>query len=86
MPQIKLTSKRQVTFPKEACDALRVNPGDIIEMESRIVDGEKVYILRPKSHERPWLGCLAGKIKPVTDYSMDAIRESIARGRRQTGE
>ncbi len=86
MPQIKLTSKRQVTFSKEACEVLRVGPGDVIDMEPGIVDGKQVFILRPKAFERPWLGCLAGKIKPVTDYSMDAIRESIAKGRKQTGE
>jgi len=86
MPQLKLTSKRQVTFSKEACEALRVLPGDTIEMEPRILDGKKVYILNPKTAERPWLGFLDGKIKKVDDHSMEAIRESIATGRKQTGE
>ncbi len=86
MPQIRLTSKRQATFPKEACEALRVVPGDLIEMEPGIVDGQKVYILRPKKVERPWLGFLTGKIGKVDDHSMEAIRESIAAGRKQSGE
>ena len=86
MSQIKLTSKRQATFPQEACDALGVGPGDIIQMEPGIVDGQNVYILRPKSFERPWLGILRDKAKSVTDYSMDAIRTSIAEGRKRTGE
>ena len=46
MPHIKLTSKRQATFPQGACDALRVGPGDIIQMEPGIVDGQNVYILQ----------------------------------------
>lgn len=86
MPSIKLTSKRQATFPQEACDALRVGPGDVIEMEPGVVDGQNVYILRPKASERPWLGILRDKAKPVTDYSMDAVRASIAEGRKRTGE
>jgi len=86
MPQIKLTSKRQVTFSKEACEVLRVGPGDVIEMEPGIVDGKQVFILRPKTFERPWLGYLDGKIKKVEDHSMEAIRASIAEGRKRTGE
>ncbi len=86
MPQIKLTSKRQATFPQEACDALRVGPGDTIQMEPGIVEGQNVYILRPKVIERPWLGILRDKAMPVTDYSMDAVRASIAEGRKRTGE
>ena len=55
-------------------------------MEPGIVDGQNVYILRPKAIERPWLGILRDKAKPVTDYSMDAVRASIAEGRKRTGE
>lgn len=86
MPQIKLTSKRQATFPQEACDELRIGPGDIIQMEPGIVDGQNVYILRPKAIKRPWLDILRAKAKPVTDYSMDAVRASIAEGRKRTCE
>lgn len=86
MPQIKLTSKRQATFPQEACDALRIGPGDVIDLEPGIVGGQRVYILRPKVIERPWLGILRDKAKPVTDHSMDAVRASIAEGRKRTGE
>jgi hypothetical protein len=86
MPQIKLTSKRQATFSQEACDALRVGPGDIIQMEPGVIDGQDVYILRPKALERPWLGILRDKAKPVTNYSMEAVRASIAQRRKRTGE
>ncbi|NQX02002.1 hypothetical protein HQ447_15195 [bacterium] len=86
MPKIKLTSKRQATFPKEACEALRVGPGDFIEMEPGIIDGQKVFILKPKKVERPWLGFLKDKARKVDDHSMEAIRQSIVAGRKRTGE
>ncbi len=37
----KLSSKRQVTFPNEVCEALRVHRGDVIEMEPGIMDGQR---------------------------------------------
>ncbi|MEO5912595.1 MAG: AbrB/MazE/SpoVT family DNA-binding domain-containing protein [Luteolibacter sp.] len=86
MPQLKLTSKRQVTFPKEACDALHVGPGDIINLETAMVDGRKVYILRAKQFESPWFGMLRDKAAKVDDHSMEAVRSSIAKGRKRTGE
>lgn len=86
MPTIKLTSKRQATFTKEACEALGVVPGDTIELERGVVDGRNVFILKPKKPLRPWLGCLKDVAKPVKDHSMEAIRASIARGRLRTGE
>lgn len=86
MPTIKLTSKRQVTFPKVACEALRVGPGDLIDLTPEVIDGESVWVLKPRKFERPWLGYLTGKINHVDDHSMEAIRASIAKGRKPTGE
>ena len=86
MPTIKLTSKRQATFTKEACEALGVGPGDTIELERGVVDGRNVFILKPKKPARPWLGYLKGKIRNVEDHSMEAIRASIVKGRKRTGE
>lgn len=85
MPSLKLTSKRQATFPQETCEALRVGPGDVIELEARVIEGERVWLLRPKSPSRPWLGMLRGKAKPVADHSLEAIRESIRQGRSTVG-
>lgn len=42
MPELKLTSKRPVTFPKETCEILNVGPGDTIDMELATVDGKRV--------------------------------------------
>lgn len=55
---VKVTSKRQVTFPKHVLDALGVGPGDQLElMES--TDG---FILRPRRIDYSRLGTLRDKI------------------------
>jgi bifunctional DNA-binding transcriptional regulator/antitoxin component of YhaV-PrlF toxin-antitoxin module len=83
MTTLTLTSKRQATFPKETCDALGLKPGDVIELEARQEGGVKVWVLRPQAaRTREWLGCLGSHAKKVTSHSMDAIRESIAAGRK----
>lgn len=82
MTTLRLTSKRQATFPKETCEALGLKPGDVIELESRDEGGAKVWILRPRpARERAWLGCLGPRAKTVADHSMAAVRESISAAR-----
>ncbi len=79
---IRLTSKRQATFPKELCEALELKPGDALELSPRIEGGERVWILRRKDRpDRPWLGRLKHYAESVDDHSMSAIRESIEKGR-----
>ena len=81
MPTLTITSKRQATFPACLCKELNLNSGDRIEVEPAEVSGERVWVLRPrKTPDRPWLGCLKLKT-PVHEYSMAAIRTSIAIGR-----
>ena len=83
MTTLTLTSQRQATFPKETCEALGLKPGDVIELDARDEDGEKVWILRPRpARERGWVGCLGPRAKAVADHSMEAVRESISTGRR----
>lgn len=65
MSLIKLTSKRQATFPVEVCKQLGVGPGDSLSLEPHGEGDETVWILKPAQRIRPaWLGCLrrhAGK-------------------------
>ena len=78
-----LTSKRQATFPKEVCKSLGLKPGDVIQLEPRVEDGEKVWVLRPQhGRGRRWVGCLGARTKKVTGHSLEAVRESIAAGRK----
>ena len=86
MPALRLTSKRQATFPVETCEALRIGPGDTVELEPTLIDGERVWLLRPRRlPKRPWLACLRGKTA-VSNHSMEAIRRSIAAGKRRNGK
>ena len=81
MATIKLTSKRQATFPVEVCEALGLEPGDEIELAPRSEDGERIWILRPKhAGRRSWLGSLR-RYGRGRDHSLEVIRASVARGR-----
>ena len=77
-----LTSKRQATLPVETCESLGVGPGDLLELQARTEDGERLWVIRPHpARLRRWVGSLAGKVKPVTSHVMRDIRRSIAAGR-----
>ena len=55
---VKITSKRQVTFPARVLDALGVGPGDQLELQES-PDG---FILRPRRIDLSLLGGLRDKI------------------------
>ena len=59
---VKITSKRQVTFPKQVLEAMGVGPGDRLE----ILEGTDGFILRPQRIDLSKLGGLRDKIKPGT--------------------
>jgi bifunctional DNA-binding transcriptional regulator/antitoxin component of YhaV-PrlF toxin-antitoxin module len=77
---IKLTAKRQATFPAELCRDLSLHPGDRLALERREIDGAPAWIIRPASgDEAPsWFGALRpfASGKP---HAMDDIRQSIGR-------
>jgi bifunctional DNA-binding transcriptional regulator/antitoxin component of YhaV-PrlF toxin-antitoxin module len=59
MGMIKLTSKRQGTFPVEVCRQLGVGPGDSLMIEAMGTGDERVWVLKPVKESRPaWLGSL----------------------------
>ena len=45
MSKIKLTAKRQATFPSMVCQELGVAPGDELELKPAKVGGENVWVL-----------------------------------------
>ena len=57
---IKVTSKRQVTFPARVLDALGVGPGDHIELD----EGPDGYLLRPRRLNPDLLAPLRDKVRP----------------------
>ena len=86
MPSLKITAKRQATFPVETCNALRIGPGDIVDVEPRVIDDEQVWILRPrKTPDRSWIGSLRNEACTPENHSMESIRRSIAEGRKKEG-
>ena len=57
---VKVTSKRQVTFPARVLDAMGVKPGDQLEL----TEGPDGFILRPRRIDYTRLGTLRDKIAP----------------------
>ena len=55
---VKITSKRQVTFPKHVLDAIGVGPGDQLELQ----ETDDGYLLRPRRIRLELLGTLRDKI------------------------
>ncbi len=83
MSKIKLTAKRQATFPSKVCQELGVAPGDELELKPAKVSGENVWVLKPASKPRSkWIRALNRYATNAGgDHSMDAIRKRIAQGR-----
>jgi len=66
----KISSKRQITIPIEQCNALGINPGDIIE--SFVADGQITLV---KKIEGAASGLLKN-VKPVASISDEESLES----------
>ena len=57
--KVKMTTKRQATFPAALCRELGLKPGDTVDLEPRIDDGRKIWVLkRAAGTARPWVGSL----------------------------
>lgn len=76
--RIKITSKRQATFPRALCEAMHLEPGASVEVEEREVDGERVWVLSPAPPPDvpKWVGSLSRYAKGRA-LSMDEIRQKI---------
>ena len=86
MPTMTLTAKRQATFPLETCKSLGLKPGDVVELEARDDADGRVWVLRPRpARAREWFGCLDAFGREAADHSMEAVRASIAAGKKKEG-
>ena len=56
---VKITAKRQVTFPARVLEALGVKPGDRLELEK----GTDGFVLRARHIDRARLAPLRGKLR-----------------------
>jgi AbrB family looped-hinge helix DNA binding protein len=55
---VKITAKRQVTFPAHVLDALGVKPGDRLELE----EGKNGFVLRARQIDPARLAPLRGQL------------------------
>lgn len=56
---VKITSKRQVTFPARVLEALGVKPGDQLELQ----ESPSGFLLRPRRIDSDRLAPLRGKLR-----------------------
>jgi AbrB family looped-hinge helix DNA binding protein len=69
---VKITAKRQVTFPARVLEALGVAPGDRLEL----VETDDGFLLRPHGIDREKLAPLRGKLKRGEGtFDIDAFRD-----------
>ena len=70
---IKITAKRQATFPARVLGTLGVKPGDRIELQ----EGPDGYVLRARRIDRSRLAPLRGKLrKGRGSFDLDAFRDT----------
>lgn len=82
MTKIRLTAKRQATLPRQLCEELRVRPGDSLLVDARVVDGERIWILKPADAEAPrWFARLRRYAKGKR-HDLASIRRSVENARR----
>lgn len=78
MLTMTLTTKRQATLPRELCDELNVHPGDRLDLERAVVNGQPVWVLKPHRIDWSWIGTAA--VPAGISHDLDDIRASIERG------
>ena len=81
MASIKLTAKRQATFPVEVCRQLGVQAGDTLELEAIRHRSETVWVLKAAGGRSPsWLGRLKKYAGNSTEpWSRERHGEATAR-------
>ncbi|MBI4309169.1 MAG: AbrB/MazE/SpoVT family DNA-binding domain-containing protein [Candidatus Omnitrophica bacterium] len=74
---IRMTSKRQATFPAELCEDMGISPGDELIVEHKLIKGELVWVLKSAGNKLEWMGALR-KYAQNRSHDMDDIRRSVA--------
>ena len=68
---VKITSKRQVTFPARVLDELGVGPGDRLELK----ETDEGFLLKPRRIDLSRLAPLKDKITPDSEpFDIEAFR------------
>ncbi|MEM3726620.1 MAG: AbrB/MazE/SpoVT family DNA-binding domain-containing protein [Candidatus Bathyarchaeia archaeon] len=72
MPKTKITSKFQITIPKEVREKVKVKPGEIVNVES--VSDEEIVIRRFRRIKEP-LKVLVGKTVSNRHVPIEELEE-----------
>lgn len=77
---LKMTSKRQVTFPRIVCNELGIDAGQEIVIEKRNIAGETAWLLKPKNkkNDHSWFASLR-EYADGKSHEMTSIRASIGK-------
>lgn len=81
--RIRMTTKRQATFPRQLCEEMRLEPGHAIQVEPATLDGRRVWVLSapPEPPKMDWIGSLRRHAGAGTHpHSMEAVRAKIMEG------
>ena len=71
MMVVKITAKRQVTFPAAVLEAIGVGPGDRLELH----EGPDGFLLRPQRIDFDRLAPLRDKVRPDADpFDLEEFR------------
>ncbi len=69
---VKITAKRQVTFPAHVLEALGVGPGDRLELQ----ESPEGFLLRPQRIDPSRLAPLRGKlVRGLGTFDIERFRE-----------
>jgi bifunctional DNA-binding transcriptional regulator/antitoxin component of YhaV-PrlF toxin-antitoxin module len=80
--RIRMTAKRQVTFPAAVCEALSVYAGDTLVLERAELRGKPVWVIEPQTaSSHPWMGSLKRYAERKATHEMSEIRAAVARKR-----
>jgi len=79
MATFKITTKRQATLPASLCEELGVKPGDSLQAQRTVVDGQTVWVLRGRKPDWSWFGA-AKTYGARKSHRWADVRESIDRG------
>ena len=83
---VKLTSKRQATFPASLLKDLGLRPGDELALERSRRKGEVVWILRSPAPRTSWIGSLKryarGKSHRLKDIRAAVGKAATGKGSR----
>ncbi len=72
---------RLILAHRQSKQEMRLQPGDALIVDSLIVDGEKVWVIKPAADiETPWFGSLRSYAKGKR-HDMKFIRKSVAEAR-----